>query len=110
MRVYIAGPITLGNQAENVRRAVKLADELMFRGHAPFVPHLSWFWEYLTGKRDPETWLRLDFAWLECCDALIRLPGVSEGADREEVAARALGIPVFYDVGNFLTWAKERAA
>ena len=105
MRVYVAGPITKGNQAVNVQKGVRVADELLLAGHEPFCPHLSHFWEYLTGARKHELWMRLDLAWLEQCEALIRLPGESMGADAEVKHAKKHDIPVFDSVHTFLEWA-----
>src|SRR5512138_2138396 len=102
MRVYIAGPISIGNQVENVRRAVMAADQVLKAGHSPFCPHLDFFWRVMTGTDDYETWLRLDFDFLSVCDALIRLPGASPGSDREVAFALGRKIPVFYGVEEFL--------
>jgi len=65
----------------------------MLLGHHPFVPHLF----DLVDPRDElgyERWMALDLDWLSRCDALVRLPGASPGADREVAAAGRLGIPV----------------
>jgi len=66
----------------------------MEAGHWPYVPHLSVWWNTFSPK-DFETWMALDAAWLEACDVVVRLPGYSPGADREEVMAGDLGIPVY---------------
>ena len=41
-----------------------------------------------------ETWLDYDRHLLVRCDALLRVPGVSHGADLEDEFARAMDIPV----------------
>lgn len=94
--VYIAGPYTQGDPVKNTRKALGVADYLQSLGFVPFVPHLSHFWHFLTPK-PYETWMEWDLAWLAKCDALVRLPGLSPGADREVDRARELGIPVFLD-------------
>ena len=94
MRVYVAGPYSRGDVAENVRLAVLVADDLLDAGHAPYVPHLTHFW-HLLKPREYEDWLRLDLLWLEQCEAVLRLPGESPGADREVARARELGLPVY---------------
>ncbi len=99
-RVYVAGPYTKGDVAVNVRDAVLAADFLFTLGCMPYVPHLSHFW-HLVRPRPYEDWLRLDIEWLEVCDALVRLPGESSGADGEIKRAVQLGIPVFYSLGEF---------
>jgi hypothetical protein len=101
MRVYLAGPYTLGCQAANVRAAVLAADRLLSAGHAPCTPHLSHLADLLC-PRPYEDWLRLCLAWLAVSEALVRLPGRSEGADREEAEARRLGLPVYVGVDAFL--------
>lgn len=92
-RVYVSGPYSFGDQAENVRIAVEAADALLDAGLAPYVPHLWHFWA-IHSPRGYEEWMRLDFAFLPVCNVLLRIEGHSPGADREEDGARRLGIPV----------------
>ena len=101
MRVYIAAPYTIGDRSENVRKAIEAATQVLDSGHEPFVPLLSHFWD-LIYPRDWTEWMRLDMAWLPCAEALIRLPGYSEGADIEAHEARQNNIPVFKSVEAFL--------
>ena len=105
MRVYIAGPITKGNQMENVRAAIDAADAVLRAGHAPYCPHLTLFWQVIF-PAPYETWMKLGKEWLTVCHALIRLPGESEGSDREVAWARERGLPVFSSVEAFLTWTR----
>lgn len=95
MKVYIAGPITIGDQAQNVRKAIDAADELMRRGHVPFVPHLSWFWHFV-GPKAWDDWIQYDLHWIEVCDCLLLLPGESRGAEKEVEFALERGIPVVH--------------
>lgn len=92
-RVYVAGPYSGGDVAQNVARAMDIADDLLRGGFAPFCPHLSHFL-HLHHPHDYETWMALDMAWLAACDVLVRIPGESPGADREVAEAEAIGIPV----------------
>ena len=101
MRVYIAGPYTHGDVAQNVRAAIDAANQLMDAGHQPFTPHLSHF-HHLVHPRDYEDWLALDLAWLPVCEALVVLPGYSPGTQREIVAAAERGIPTYLSVQEFL--------
>lgn len=98
-RVYVAGPYTKGDVAQNVRRAIAAANELMDLGYMPFVPHLTHFW-HLIFPRPYKDWMAIDAEWLQFCDAVLRLEGESSGADDEEVMARELGIPIFYDLSS----------
>lgn len=92
--VYIAGPITLGDWHDNIRRGLDANKQLIDAGLAPFCPHLSCYAQ-IVHPVDYEHWLAYDFAWIERCDALLRLPGKSFGADREVEHAMNLGLHVF---------------
>ena len=81
-RVYVAGPISLGEPAYNVRQAVDAAEALLIAGAVPFVPQLMGSWEEVHPHTHAE-WMRYDAAWLSVCDALVRLPGESVGSDAE---------------------------
>ena len=98
MRIYVAGPLTQGSLWRNVEAAQDAGARLMEAGHAPFIPHLFAYMalhECALGF-SYEDWMTLDFAWLEQCEALLRLPGESPGSEREVARAHELGIPVFY--------------
>ena len=96
-RVYIAAPYTKGDVAVNVRSAYEAANRLADLGFAPFVPHATHFW-HLLFPRPYEFWLALDNEFLPCCAAVLRLPGESNGADKEVALAQRLGLPVFTSV------------
>ena len=110
-KVYIAGPLSKGDLGINIANAIKAANQVVALGAAAYVPHLTTFWQFLsaaagepTGFADYDYWLKQDFAWLECCDALLRLPGESVGADMEEQEARRIGIPIFHSVEDLAIW------
>lgn len=96
-RVYVAGPYTKGDPVQNVRRAILVGNELLQRGYAPFIPHLTMFW-HLLAPNDYEAWLSYDFEWVDVCDVLLRLSGESSGADREVERAQRNNQPVYTDV------------
>jgi len=99
IRVYIAGPISQGNQFLNCVRGVQVADTLLQMGYIPFCPHLSYFWHHISGR--PPTygeWLKYDFHWIRLCHAVLRIPGESLGADKEVEFAKKYKIPVFYSI------------
>jgi hypothetical protein len=100
VRVYIAGPYTIGDKEEHVNNAITMGAQVMDLGHSPFIPHLSHFVE-LKYPRAWERWMEVDEDFLSICEALIRIPGESKGADREVKMAMALGIPVFNSVADF---------
>lgn len=96
-KIYIAGPYTKGDVAENVRTAIYQGDYVAGLGHYPFIPHLSHFWHYLL-LHDYEFWIKQDLMWLECCDAILRLKGESSGADAEVKRAIELGLTVYTSI------------
>lgn len=99
MRVYIAGPYSSGDQVLNVKAALDAAEDLVERGHIPFVPHLTAWWHFLHPK-PYRWWIRYDNVWLLQCEAVVRLPGESPGADEEVALARSKGIPVYYGLSR----------
>lgn len=107
VRVYIAGPYSQGDTAANVHRAIAAAEEIAQFGATPFIPHLTHFWHLIFPHPYP-FWIEQDNAWLRCCDAVLRLPGASVGADLEVREARLLGLPVFGSVGECVRWLKEQ--
>lgn len=104
--VYLAGPITKPDPLVNTHHALHLAARILGEGVVtPFVPHLTVLWE-LVLPQDYETWLAYDFEIIAKCNALLRIPGESAGADREVVHASELGIPIFHTVEDLYAWAQ----
>lgn len=101
VKVYIASPYTKGDMAANVRKQLEVANELMSKGFAPYVPLLSHFQDMMF-PRPYEDWIKLDLEWVKTCDCLLRLPGESKGADGEVAEAVSLGIPVYFDIDYLL--------
>lgn len=99
-RIYVAGPISKGDINKNVEEGIRVGLQLLDLGWAPFIPHASHHMDEsaVVGTKRYEDWLSTDFAYIATCHALIRLPGESEGADREVAYAERLGIPVYYKV------------
>ena len=97
MKIYIAGPYTKGDVAENVRAAIFAANYVAHLGHFPFVPHLTHFW-HLVLPNPYDFWITQDLEWLKVCDAILRLEGESTGADNEVKAAQQMGLPVYHSV------------
>ena len=105
-KVYIASPLTIGDLSTNIRVQMKVFNQLMNYGYAPFAPLLMHF-QNLYHTRPETEWLQYDFEWIEVCDYVLRLPGESRGADAEVEYALHLGIPVVYSIdelrNNLLT-------
>ena len=98
LKVYLAGPISIGNKRRNVQLAIDTGAELLRRGFNIYVPHLDFFiaeWNNDIAAWTLEQFLEIDLPLLELCDALLRLPGESRGADLEVEHAGRMGIPVF---------------
>lgn len=109
-RLYIAGPYSAGDPAENVKRAIDVAQ---YAANCcplikPYIPHLTHYWEQLY-HHEYEFWLSLDFEYLVLCDALFRLPGESNGADKEVALAKEKGIPIFTDLNKCVRYLIEQA-
>ena len=97
MKIYIASPYTLGDTAVNVRASIFEQDYIESHlGHMAYNPLLSHFQHMLIPHLDVNYWYEKDIRWLKECDALLRLPGESKGADREVEIARELGM-IIYD-------------
>jgi hypothetical protein len=95
--IYISAPYTIGDVAQNVRRAIDAADILLARGYIPFVPHLTHFWHFISPKSHRK-WIEIDKVILERCDAVLRLDGESVGADEEVAHAEKLGKPIYWSI------------
>lgn len=104
--VYVAHPYTNPDPVENSHKAIKIADNLHNSGLVTcVVPHLTLMWHSIT-PHPPAHWYAYDFALLRRCDALLRMPGQSMGADDEEVFAEKYAIPCFYSPDTLLDWAR----
>jgi hypothetical protein len=105
MWVMVAGPYASGG-ADAARRAARLAAMsraalALFRaGHVPVIgvncalPLIA----AAQGDAYGEVMLPLSLALAERCDAILRLPGESRGADAEVARFRARGAPVYTQV------------
>ncbi|WP_071527446.1 DUF1937 family protein [Nodosilinea nodulosa] len=94
--IFVSSPYTQGDSLQNVILQIKAQHHLMDMGYIPFVPLLSHFSDEIRG-RPYEEWMSWCLAWLDRCDALVRLDSEysSSGADREQAYADLKGIPVF---------------
>lgn len=111
--IYVASPYTQGDVAVNVGANIAVANDLAQAGFVPFAPLLTHFWHMLY-PHPYEFWCEYDNAWVERCDALVRLDGKSAGADREVELAKAKGILVYFshgpfDIERFKPWAEHQA-
>lgn len=97
--IYIAGPYRgdgSRDAVKNIRDAIDAWHRLRQAGYVPFCPHAQTALMDLRQDLVPDDFLAYDMEWLRACDALVRLPGASRGADDEVVFAEALGLPVYH--------------
>ncbi len=106
-KIYVAGPYSGGDVAINVREAIKAGDEIEAKGFAPYIPHLTHFWHMFFPK-PYEKWLEIDNHWVLACDGLLRIPGKSDGADKEVTLAEDNNIPIFYSQEELYSFYLER--
>ena len=97
MIIYISAPYANGDIEDNIKKVIDCADELCELGHVPFIPHLTHLWHLLSPK-PADFWLAYDLVFLDFCDALLRLPGESVGADAEVEFATYKFLPVYYSI------------
>lgn len=111
MLILIAGPYASGTNgdpvlmARNLRRLEEAAWPIFQAGHVPMIgewvalPVLS-----SAGASGPDDPLAAEVMYptaerlLQHCDAVLRLPGESRGADQDVAIAQARGIPVYHSL------------
>ncbi len=118
--ILIAGPYLSGTDGDLAKVALNRAQlesyamPIYLRGHLPLVSE----WMALPiitqagGKtHGDEVFTEYQYPvarrLLERCDALLRIPGASRGADSDVAHAKKLGIAVYYDVNAIPICTKE---
>ena len=109
--ILIAGPYRSGTDddparmAENLARLEEAAWPIFAAGHVPMIgewvalPVLRSAGEPdVTGPLAEQVMYPTAQRLLEHCDAVLRLPGKSTGADQDVAIARERGLPVYYDL------------
>lgn len=97
--IYVAHPMGKADVIDaNCEMAIAFADRVYAAGAVPSIPALTRAW-HAKFPKPYEEWMALDFAIIEHCDALVRCPGESPGADREVEFALSRGMPVLYSIG-----------
>ncbi|MFI2103529.1 DUF4406 domain-containing protein [Isoptericola sp. NPDC019693] len=112
MLILIAGPYRSGTDGDpaameaNLRRLEEAAWPIFAAGHVPMIGE----WVALPVLRSAGATLDDDLAddvlyptaqrLLEHCDAVLRLPGESTGADQDVAIAESLGLPVYRDIAE----------
>ena len=113
LMILIAGPYRSGTGDDptlmnlNLARLESAAWPIFRSGHVPMIGE----WVALpvldsagaTGVTDPlaeQVMYPTAERLLQHCDAVLRLPGVSTGADQDVAIARKRGLPVYFDVAQ----------
>jgi len=105
--IYIAGPISRGCQFTNVRKGCEVWHELWKLGIDAYCPHWSAQQQVHTTLGHAE-WMAYDTqVILPRCDALLRMPGESSGADIEVEWMKEHGKPVFYEISKLAEWYEK---
>lgn len=100
--IYLAGPMALGNMADNIGRAWEAAERLRDAGFTPITPQDNFFGSIVGKRRSHAEWLDIDEPLVHVSVAVLRLPGESKGADKETKWANAARIPVYEDVERLI--------
>ncbi len=99
MKVFISGPYAYPDPVINTRNAILAGNKIAKLGHIPFIPHLNLQW-HMVCPHNANFWYKYDLEWLDICDAVLRLPGWSRGADKEVEYAKLKGIRVIYGINE----------
>lgn len=92
--LYVAGPYRKPDPVANTNAVCRVAMQIYERTEwCPFVPHTS-IVLHMVSPREDQYWLDYDIEILRNCDAIVRLPGESPGADAEIAEAERLGIRI----------------
>jgi hypothetical protein len=98
--VYIAGPYS-SDPVKNTGDAIDQAEDLSRHGFHPIIPHVCLLWHF-RHEHDYQFWMDWGDELLKKCDAVLRFPGYSPGADIEVAAAKQYGIPVFLNLSQLV--------
>jgi hypothetical protein len=110
MLILIAGPYKSGTNgdpgaiAANLRKLEAAAWPIFEAGHVPMIgewvalPVLHSAGATATDSLADDVLYPTAQRLLQHCDAVLRLPGESTGADQDVETAQRLGLPVYYDI------------
>ena len=107
IKVYISCPYSKGDIEKNVEESMRVTNELINNGFIPFNPLYSHF-QHTKYPQPYEKWLELDLEWLRVCNCVLRLPGESNGADKEVKLAKELGMSVYYSLEELIKECQGR--
>ena len=105
-RIFISGPLTVGDQMMNIRNAIDVAEIVINGKHCPVVPHYSSY-HNMIHQHSYDDWMNICYCMLEGSDVMFRINGKSYGADLEEKFANKHGIPIFYEIEKLIKYLEE---
>jgi hypothetical protein len=113
MLILIAGPYRSGTgddparMASNLRRLEEASLPIFEKGHVPMIGEWAALpiWQVAGGRQVGDALYErilhpTAHRLLQHCDAVLRLPGDSKGADNDVRIAGERGIPVYFDVSE----------
>jgi len=108
MMILIAGPVRSGTNGDpalidaNLAKMNRMALEVYQRGHTPVIgewlalPLAAAAGSAHIGDEISERFLYLvAHRLIACCDAILRMPGASQGADNDVRLGQSLGLTIF---------------
>ena len=111
MMILIAGPYRSGTDDDPVKMAANLKQleqaswPIFERGHVPMIGEWAALpiWRSAGGRQVGDALYEQILhptagRLLRHCDAVLRLPGASKGADNDVSIARTRGIPVYFNI------------
>ena len=111
MLILIAGPYRGGTNDDpelikkNLEKLEEMALPIFRKGHVPLIGEwIALPLMKLAGSKKigDEVWDEIQYPvahrMLEKCDAVLRIPGQSKGADQDVAIAMEKGIPVYFDL------------
>lgn len=88
--LFLAAPYTHPDPVRNTHKVIHVAESVYaLTDWVPIVPHLTMLWHTVI-PHDIGYWYDYDVHLLNACDAFVRLPGDSVGADHEVKEAQRL--------------------
>lgn len=96
LKIYVAGPFsapTMEGILANIDRAIKAGNDVVRKGHHPYIPHLNFYQAahesspYGTGlaSQNDRRWIDVDAPWVLACDAIYITPSSYEDKDGERI-------------------------
>lgn len=108
MMILIAGPVRSGTQGDmaliqhNMQKLDQMALQVYEKGHTPVIgewlamPLASAAGSQQIGDEISEAFLYpVAHRLIHCCDAILRMPGESKGADNDVRIGHALGLSIY---------------